>query len=127
MKYLTYLGLVSVLLCSCEGSTRIENTVTNQSSTPIHLEISSIYTDFKDTVIQPGETAQVVYREAMGGRPEPGYPATNISQMLTYNATDTVGKSFIEKSSWNSVAQRVKRVPSIWDHKHRFVVTDADF
>ena len=117
------------ILASCEGETRYNWYLDNQSSSEINLDCLNYYSE--DTIfknISPGERFQLEYSEDMGGDATALNPLTQFPYMSIINAAgDTLQKDYSQLGNWEYTIEKVKKHPAIYEHEYSFVINDGDF
>ncbi|PLW92402.1 MAG: hypothetical protein C0592_10925 [Marinilabiliales bacterium] len=118
-----------VVLSSCEGETRYNWYLDNQSSNPLNLGMLQSLTG--DTIfgnIQSGERFLLEYSEDMGGSGTALSPLTEIPYMNVVNSLgDTLNKDYTDLNNWTYNIEKVKNTPAIWEQEYIFSVLDSDF
>ena len=127
------LGLVAlaISLFSCEGNTRLEWNLQNDSTEAVYVvhkawDYSSIP---PDTVsIAAGETYLLGVNDILGGNSTPWDPASFIDTLFVTSAAGALcTKDWTNTENWWMVSQEERRIPSNWSHTYFFRVEDADF
>ena len=122
---------LAISLFSCEGNTRLEWNVQNNSSEDVYVvhkawDYSSIP---PDTVsIATGETYLLGVNDVLGGQSIPWDPASFIDTLFVTSATGALcTKDWTDTENWGIVSQEERRIPSNWSHTYFFRVEDDDF
>ena len=122
---------LAISLFSCEGNTRLEWNLQNDSSEDVYVvhkawDYSSIP---PDTVsVAAGETYLLGVNDILGGNSIPWDPASFIDTLFVTSATGALcNKDGTDTENWGIVSQEERRIPSNWSHTYFFSVEDADF
>ena len=125
LRYLPLIGLP--LLIACEGNTYREWVIQNDSSTQIQIELSSGFSDLETSTVGPDSSRRIMVTDQLGGSDYAGNPTHSFDSLLIFNATDTLIKSVYDSANWSVESQQVRKVPSHWEHRFNFTVTNSDF
>ena len=126
-------GLVALIfsLFSCEGNTRLEWNLRNDSSEAVYVvhkawDYSSVPPDTLS--VAAGETYLLGVNDMLGGHSIPWDPASFIDTLFVTSATGALcAKDWTNTENWGIVSQEERRIPSNWSHTYFFRVEDADF
>jgi hypothetical protein len=118
-----------ITLYSCEGETRSTWKLENNSSETLRVYPKFLRTFMaSDTLtISPMTIIEIAVYSDRGGRSEPGSATENIEEMIVFNRVgDTVQKDVFMESNWGVDSRHRKRVPSLWDHRFTFTISESD-
>jgi len=128
---LAALASLALLLISCEGNTRLEWSLDNQSSEDL-LVVHEAW-DYAalppDTLlVLSGETLLLGSNDMLGGNANAYEPASFIDTLFIYSASGNLcTKNWEETENWNIESEELSRVPSSWLHSYVLSVDDGDF
>jgi len=128
---LAALASLALLLISCEGNTRLEWSLDNQSSEDL-LVVHEAW-DYgalpPDTLlVLSGETLLLGSNDMLGGNANAYEPASFIDTLFIYSASGNLcTKNWEETENWNIESEELSRVPSSWLHSYVLGVDDGDF
>ena len=128
---LAALASLALLLISCEGNTRLEWSLDNQSSEDL-LVVHEAW-DYAalppDTLlVLSGETLFLGSNDMLGGNANAYEPASFIDTLFIYSASGNLcTKNWEETENWNIESEELSRVPSSWLHSYVLGVDDGDF
>jgi len=129
--YSAFVGFLSLFLIACEGNTRMEWSIHNQSSsslTVIHDAWDYAFLDPETLVISPGELLLIGANDVLGGQPNAWEPSSFIDTLFIYNdAGSMCTKDWQEMDNWLIETEELKKVPANWQHTYLLSVSDADF
>jgi hypothetical protein len=131
MRFHLTLVALALLLISCEGNTRLEWSLENQSSDDlIVVHDSWDYSALPpDTVlILSGETYLLGSNDVLGGNANAYAPASFIDTLFIYSATGNLcTKNWGDTENWKIESEELSKVPSSWRHTYVLTVDDYDF
>lgn len=125
------LALLTGLLVSCEGNTRIEWNLQNESSEDVYVvhkawDYAGIPPDTQ--FVAAGETRLLGVNDVLGGMSTPWDPASFIDTLFITSASGALcTKDWTNTDQWGIVSQEEQRIPSNWSHTYFFRVDDSDF
>lgn len=125
------LAVLFFTLVSCEGNTRLEWSLENQSSselTIIHKSWDYAGLPAETLLISSGETLLLGANDVLGGQPNPWAPASFIDTLFIYNSTGALStKDWEETDTWAIETEELKKMPASWRHRYTLTVGDGDF
>jgi len=124
-RHFIILGLP--MLVACEGNTYREWNVVNNSSSRIQIELKSGLSGLEQSNVGPDSIRRIMVTDQLGGSDYAGTPVHSFDSLLIYNATDTLIKNVYDSTNWSIESEQVRKMPSAWEHKFTFKVSDSDF
>lgn len=130
---LTLATLVSLalLLISCEGNTRLEWSLNNQSSEDLLIvheawDYAALPPD--TLLVLSGETLLLGSNDMLGGNANAYAPASFIDTLFIYSGSGNLcTKNWEDTENWKIESEELSRVPSSWLHTYALSVDDGDF
>ena len=125
-------GLILVLT-SCEGNTRYEVRLFNQTTGGIRAEYRALQLSELDTVfsldsLQPGETLLIHSSDWLGGRSNPAEPSEVLGSIVIFNAQGNQSQHpWRAIEAWVVESHHDRKIPSQWRHTYLLRVTEDDF
>ena len=131
MKFLVRLIVIATLpfLIACEGNTDYSWVVKNDSSQIITLHGTGLFygDTITETIVANTEVEVAVFSQ-LGGNSTIQDPDSYFGEALITNANgDTATKHFLIQSNWTSDIEERSKIPSDYQHRYEFALTDADF
>lgn len=114
-------------LIACEGNTYREWVIHNDSSTEIQIEFKSGLSGLETSTAGPDSSRTIMITDQLGGSDFAGNPVHSFDSLLIFNAMDTLVKNVYDSVNWSVESEQVKKVPSNWEHRFNFTITDNDF
>lgn len=129
MKNLSRLSFLflTFFLISCEGNTYREWVIQNDSSTEIQIDFKSGLSGLESSTVGPDSSRTIMITDQLGGSDFAGNPIHSFDLLLIFNAMDTLVKNVYDSANWSVESEQVKKIPSNWEHRFNFTITDNDF
>lgn len=127
------LWLLVLALVSCEGNTRYEVMVRNETENAIRVEhqsrsLSNLDTFIIMTNVGPGETVLLSSEDWLGGRSEAAEPIQILDSMAVFNASNEQSNhAWRIPEQWYIQSYQDRRIPSQWRHTYLLGVSEGDF
>lgn len=130
-----FLTFSAFLFCmtSCEGNTRYEVWVSNQSDQTIRVEHRNrrlIEADsfFVASVLEPGEARLLARIDWLGGRADPAEPPEVLDSIAVFNEAEMQSSfPWRQPEVWIIESHHDRKIPSQWRHTYLNVVTESSF
>ena len=133
MNMLTRFGLFALILMSaclmaCEGNTRLEWSLENESSGNVIVIHDASDYDFFDTLhISAGEARLLGQNDYLGGHSLPFDPFSFIDTLLIYNDSGQISsKDWEQTLNWQIESFQDRKMPSQWRHTYLLTIDDGD-
>ena len=119
---------IAFLLSACDGNTKREWVIYNNSSTEIFISADTNYCTLMEENIPPGQTITILISNQLGGSNDAGSPSDsgNLNWMI-YSLTDTLKKDPNKDDNWDIATNRESKTPSSYSHQFTFEFKDEDF
>ena len=131
MRFHLTLVALALLLISCEGNTRLEWSLENQSSDDlivVHESWDYAALPADTLMILSGETLLLGSNDLLGGNANAYAPASFIDTLFIYSATGNLcTKNWGDTENWKIESEELSKVPSSWRHTYVLTVDDGDF
>lgn len=131
-SYGCWIGLI-LALASCEGNTRYEMRLLNESTGGIRAEYRALQLSELDTVfsldsLQPGEILLIHSSDWLGGRSNPAEPSAVLDSIAIFSAQGNQSQHpWRAFETWTVESHHDRKIPSQWRHTYLLRVTDDDF
>lgn len=128
---LAALASLALSLTSCEGNTRLEWSLENQSSDDLFIvheawDYAALPPD--TLMVLSGETLLLGSNDLLGGNANAYAPASFIDTLFIFSASGNLcTKDWEETNNWLIESEELSRVPSSWRHTYVLSVDDGDF
>lgn len=126
-----FIGFLCILvsLAACEGNTRLEWSLDNQSSEDVFvIHKAWDYPWFDSLYVSAGEELVLGQNDVLGGQSQPWAPFSFIDTLFIYSASgDPCTLDWQETESWEIKSEEESRTPSSWKHFYTLTVGDEDF
>ena len=99
------LGLLLILLQSCEGSTQREWTVFNKTNQSITIISNSNFADLETFIIPPKSSKIVAINDLRGGQKEPGETNLHFDNLDLLRPSDSTSVDLKNNSKWEILCQ----------------------
>lgn len=119
------LGLLLILLQSCEGNTQREWTVFNETNQSITIISNSNFTDLETFIIPPKSSKIVAINDLRGGQKEPGETNLHFDNLDLIRPSDSTSVDLKNNSKWEVQSVQLHRVPSEYEHKFSLHINDS--
>lgn len=123
--------LLGLLFTSCEGNTRLDWRLNNQSSSDLYVihKAWDYANVFPDTLfVGAGEELILGTNDLLGGNSQAYAPASFIDTLFILNSSGAYcTKDWQETAAWEIQSEQVRKIPSNWEHIYRLSVDDGDF
>ena len=117
--------LFPLFLLSCEGQTKYDFRINNQSSSTL---TSIAYNAGVDSTAIPANTQQTIYYyERLGGQGVAAKVSDIISDLLVINGQDTCVLDLLDDANWIIESEKTKALPASYNHTYKITLTDQDF
>ena len=123
---LVFIFAIAITLNSCDGHTKREWNITNNSSNTIFLEADSMIWNQAIAPIPAGQTSTILVRDVIRGESFAGNPVVE-GNLLIFNSEDTLLKDVNSESNWRTDSEQIKKYPSKYEHIFSFELNDSDF
>ena len=120
-------------LASCEGNTRYEVMVRNDSQDAIGVEhqsrsLSDQDTGMSITSVASGETALLSSDDWLGGRPEAAEPSQVLDSIAVFNlSNEKSNHAWRIADQWYIESHQDRKIPSQWRHTYLLGVKEENF
>ncbi len=120
---------LSALLVSCEGNTRLEWSLENQTSGYLYvIHDDSDYQWYDTLTAAPGEVLLLGQNDILGGRELPFDPFSFIDTLWIYNEQGHLTtKDWQETLNWEIESFHDRNIPSQWRHTYLITLAESDF
>lgn len=103
------------LLFSCEGETKVDVYLQNNSSDTLTVKYFSTYDSLVYDLL-PGGTTVLTERTYLGGNANPGSIKLYLDSVAILSQGNLIQKKMREDSSWQVVTEHTRKIPSIYTH-----------
>jgi len=128
---LAALSVCALLLISCEGNTRLEWSLDNQSSDDLFIvheawDFAALPPD--TLLVLSGETLLLGSNDLLGGNANAYAPASFIDTLFIFSASGNLcTKNWEDAENWKIESEELSKIPSSWRHTYVLTVDDGDF
>ncbi len=123
--------MLLIALVSCEGNTRLEWSLENQSSselTVVHKSWDYAGLPPETRLVPAGTTMLLGANDVLGGQPNAWAPASFIDTLFIYDDSGALSsKNWMETDAWVIRTEELNKVPANWLHRYTLTVDDGDF